>query len=299
MSTIAVVTSMIRHGGRSVRSGGLPFFFATLMTALGAFSIGAYATLLVNFQRLASTVGESVALVAFLNVDSAAAADELRARAALMPDVKEAVLVTPEEALARARRGLGDAGRALEGSAGLTMPWVIEVTPRFDLGGATDREALARRLQETSGVDEVMHPAGEVKRIDALMRLLYGAGAFLGVLIALVVIVVVSNATKLTVLQRREEIAIMKLVGATDVFVRTPLVLAGLVQGTLGASIGLLALLLAHASLAGLVKVALSGALGTFLLEPMPPWLWVALMAGGALLGVMGAALSVRRFLRV
>ncbi|OGQ26754.1 MAG: hypothetical protein A2138_23470 [Deltaproteobacteria bacterium RBG_16_71_12] len=199
------------------------------MTALGAFSIGAYATLLVNFQRLASTVGESVALVLFLNVESAAAAEELRARAALMPDVREATLVTPEAALARARRGLGDAGRALQGSAGLKMPWVIEVTPRFDLAGATDREALAKRLQELPGVDEVMHPAGEVKRVDALMRLLHGAGAFLGVLIALVVIVVVSNATKLTVLQRREEIAIMKLVGATDLFVQTPLVLAGLV----------------------------------------------------------------------
>ncbi|MBI1945181.1 MAG: hypothetical protein HYS27_05770 [Deltaproteobacteria bacterium] len=299
MSTVALVSSMVRHGGRSVRSGGLPFFFAMLMTALGAFSIGSYATLLVNFQRVASTVGESVALVLFLNVEGAVAAEELRARAALMPDVREAALITPEQALARARRGLGDAGRALEGSAGLTMPWVIEVTPRFDLAGATDREALAKRLRELPGVDEVMHPGGEVKRVDALMRLLHGAGAFLGVLIALVVIVVVSNATKLTVLQRREEIAIMKLVGATDLFVQTPLVLAGLVQGVLGAALGLVALALAHASLASVVKVALSGALGTFVLEPMPPWLWAALVCGGAVLGVAGAALSVRRFLRV
>ncbi|MCC7072744.1 MAG: hypothetical protein IT383_15565 [Deltaproteobacteria bacterium] len=299
MSATALVTSMLRHGGRSVRSGGLPFFFAMLMTALGAFSIGAYATLLVNFARVASTVGESVALVMFLNVDSASAADELRARAALMPDVREALLVTPEDALARARRGLGDAGRALEGAAGLRMPWVVEVTPRFDLGGSTDREALAQRLQALPGVDEVMHPAGEVKRIDALMRLLHGAGVFLGVLIALVVIVVVSNATKLTVLQRREEIAIMKLVGATDLFVQTPLVLAGLVQGLVGAALGLGALALAHASLAGMVKVALSGALGVFILAPMPAWLWGALLVGGAILGVVGAALSVRRFLRV
>ena len=299
MSATALVTSMLRHGGRSVRSGGLPFFFAMLMTALGAFSIGAYATLLVNFARVASTVGESVALVMFLNVDSASAADELRARAALMPDVREALLVTPEDALARARRGLGDAGRALEGVAGLRMPWVVEVTPRFDLGGSTDREALAQRLQALPGVDEVMHPAGEVKRIDALMRLLHGAGVFLGVLIALVVIVVVSNATKLTVLQRREEIAIMKLVGATDLFVQTPLVLAGLVQGLVGAALGLGALALAHASLAGMVKVALSGALGVFILAPMPAWLWGALLVGGAILGVVGAALSVRRFLRV
>lgn len=299
MSTVALVSSMVRHGGKSVRSGGLPFFFATLMTALGAFSLGAYFTLLVNFQRVASTVGESVALVAFLSVEGASAAEELRAQAALMPDVREAVLVTPEQALLRARRGLGDAGRALEGSAGLKMPWVLEVTPRFDLAGATDRAALAERLRVLGGVDEVMHPAGEVKRVDALMRLLHGAGAFLGVLIALVVIVVVSNATKLTVLQRRDEIAIMKLVGATDLFVRTPFVLAGLVQGTLGAGLGLMALFLAHASLASVVKVALSGALGTFVLSPMQGWLWAALVAGGALLGVIGAALSVRKFLRV
>lgn len=299
MSALALATSMLRHGGKSVRSGGLPFFFALLMTALGTFSLGAYFTLLVNFQRVASTVGESVALVAFLEVESASAAEELRAQAALMPDVREALLVTPEQALARARRGLGDAGRALEGSAGLKMPWVLEVTPRFDLSGAMDREALAGRLQALPGVDEVMHPAGEVKRVDALMRLLHGAGAFLGLLIGLVVIVVVSNATKLTVLQRREEIAIMKLVGATDLFVRTPFVLAGLVQGTLGAALGLLTLFLAHASLAGVVKVALSGALGTFVLSPMPGALWGALMLGAALLGVVGAAVSVRRFLRV
>ncbi|OGQ26755.1 MAG: hypothetical protein A2138_23475 [Deltaproteobacteria bacterium RBG_16_71_12] len=67
----------------------------------------------------------------------------------------------------------------------------------------------------------------------------------------------------------------------------------------LGAGLGLCALVLAHASLAGVVKVALSGALGTFVLEPMPAWLWGALLAGGASLGVAGAALSVRRFLRV
>lgn len=328
MSVLAFSTSMLRHGARSVKSGGLPFFFATLMTALGAFSLGAYVTLLVNFQHLASTVGESVAAVAFLDVASAREAEEIRATLALDPRVREAKLVSPEDALARARRGLGDAGKALEGSAGLRMPWIVEVTPRFDprltlpslggdglpgldgLGGlpgttgATgptgedERDALVASLQKMPGVDEVMHPGGEVKRVDALMRLLHGAGAFLGVLIALVVIVVVSNAVKITVFQRRDEIAIMKLVGATDLFVRAPFLLSGLVQGTGGALLGLLALAVAHASLARVVKVALSGALGTFVLDPMPASMGALLLLGGAALGVVGAALSVRKLLR-
>ena len=300
MSVAAFSSSVMRHGARSVRQGGLPFFFATLMTGLGAFSLGAYATLLVNFERLASRVGESVAAVAFLNVDSAADAEEIRAKLALDPRVAETRLVTPDEALARAKRGLGDAGKALEGSAGLKMPWIVEVTPRFEIGGRPeDRDALMATMRAIPGVDEVMSPGGEIKRVDALMRLLHGSGAFLGVLIAFVVVIVVSNAVKITVFQRKEEIAIMKLVGATDLFVRVPFLLSGLAQGTLGAALGLAALAAAHASLASIVKLALSGALGTFTLDPMPAPLWLLVLAGGALLGVVGAALSVRQFLRV
>lgn len=296
MSVVAFSSSVLRHGARTVRSGGLPFFFATLMTGLGLFSIGAYATLLVNFQRVASTVGESVAAVAFLHVESAGEAEEIRAKIALDERVRAAVLVTPEDALARARRGLGGAGAALEGSAGLEMPWVIEITPRFDV---ENDGTLTKTVAAIDGVDEVMSPGGELERVTALMRLLHGAGAFLGLLIGLVVIVVVSNAVKITVYQRKDEIAIMKLVGATDAFVRTPFLMSGLVQGTLGALLGLGALAVAHASLAGVVKVALSGALGAFVLEPMPSSLWLALLGAGALLGVLGAALSVRRFMRV
>lgn len=301
MSVAAFSSSVLKHGARSIRSGGLPFFFATLMTGLGAFSIGAYATLLVNFERLASSVGQSVAAVAFLHVDSAGDAEEIRAKLALDPRVAEARLVTPAEALARARRGLGDAGKALEGSAGLQMPWVVEVTPRFDLAAqANDREALVESMKHIPGVDEVMHPGGEIKRVDALMRLLHGAGAFLGLLIALVVVVVVSNAVKIGVYQRKDEIQIMKLVGATDLFVRVPFLLSGLAQGALGSALGLSALALVHAlSLAETVKVALSGPLGSFAVDPMPLGWWSLIFLGGALLGVVGAALSVRKLLRV
>jgi cell division transport system permease protein len=180
------------------------------------------------------------------------------------------------------------------------MPWVVEVVPKLDLTSSPgNRDELAKAIGAIPGVNEVMHPGGEIKRVEALMRLLHGAGLFLGILIGLVVIVVVSNAIKISVFQRKEEIAILKLVGATDAFVRTPFLLSGLAQGTLGSLLGLGALALCEWLLAETVKVALSGALGTFILDPMPAVLWLALLAGGALLGVLGAALSVGRSLRV
>jgi cell division transport system permease protein len=111
--------------------------------------------------------------------------------------------------------------------------------------------------------------------------------------------VVVSNAVKLTVHARRDEIAILKLVGATDAFVRWPLVLSGVAQGLSGALLGCAALLLVHRSFATVVRVALSGALGAFVLDPLPPLAWLGLIVMGAVLGGVGARAAVGRFLRV
>lgn len=295
MSAIAWSGSVLRHGFKSIRSGGLPFFFAVFVSSLGLFSLGAFATLVYNFRGLAERVGESVAAVAFLDVQDATAAEEIRARIALHPAVLSARLLTPEEALARATRGLGDASRALQGATGVTMPWVVELVP--EASGA-DRVALLAAVADMPGVDEVMHPGGELSRIEALLALLKGAGVFLFALICLVVVVVIGNAVRLTVYARKDEIAILKLVGATDAFVRVPFLISGLVQGAAGGLCAVAALFVAHASLAAVVRVALSGALGSFSWEPLPPAMSALLLVGGSVLGLLGAFVSVGRYSR-
>ncbi len=300
---VPMTLSVAKHAARSLRSGGLPLFFSILMSALGLFSITAFSTLLWNFRTLADSVSQTVAAVAFLDTDSAAAAEETRARISLLPGVSQATLMTPEQVLARAKRGLS--GSAAQDVDGLSMPWVVEVIPAIGVADGPvfterpdARAALLAAIAAVDGVADVAHPGGELARVDALLRLLYGAGAFLGLLIALVVVVVVSNAVRMTVLVRQDEIAIQKLVGGSDAFVAAPLLLSGVVQGTAGATLGLLAMALAQSSLAQVVKVALSGALGTFSLEPLPALLLLAVVAAGAALGALGAGISVWRYLR-
>ncbi len=294
--TSALLVTLFRHAGRSLRRGGLPLFFAVMMTALSLFALAAFTTMLLNFERVAKSVGQSIGAVCFLKVDDAAAAEEVRAAVSMLPGVARAKLTSPEEALVRAKRALGDTGKLLEGTAGVRMPWVVEVTPNV---GFADRDAMMQKLQTVPGIDEVMHPGGEVKRIEALLDLLRGTGLFLALVIALVVLVVVSNAVKLTVFARKEEIAIMKLVGATDLFVRVPFLLSGLAQGVVGAALALLALVLLHGALAGIAAVAFSGAIGSFVLEPLPPAAAAGILLGGAGLGFFGALISIGRFLRV
>jgi cell division transport system permease protein len=296
--TLPLIVALFRQAARSIRHGGLPFFFATLMAALGLFGLAIFGTVLINLQRVADTVGSSVGAVAFLDVDSAVAAEETRTRIGQLDGVAAARLVTPEEALSRVKRSLGEAGGVLtQDAAGVGLGWVVEVQPELAAGATA--ATLASRISGVAGVDEVMHPGGEVERVRALMRLLRGAGVFLALLIAMVTIIVVSNTVKLTLFARRDEIAIMKLVGATDLFVRVPFLIEGLAQGTIGAGAALSAVYLLHATIAGLLKVALSGALGAFILEPLPVAGALAILVGGAVLGGLGATVSLGRFLKV
>jgi len=296
--TLSLVVTLLRHSARNVRHGGLPFFFATLMAGVGLFGLAVFSTVLLNLQRVADTVGESVSAVAFLTTDSALAAEEVRTRIEQLPGVAAAKLVTPEAALSRVKRSLGEAGSVLtDDAAGVSLGWIVEVQPELSSGATAG--GLVARIGEVDGVDEVMHPGGEVERVRALMRLLRGAGIFLAVLIAMVTIIVVRNTVRLTLYARRDEIAIMKLVGATDLFVRVPFVLEGLSQGVLGAGAALFGVYLLHATIAGVLKVALSGALGAFVLDPLPASYALLILASGALLGTLGSVVSLGRFLRV
>lgn len=295
--SLAFLSMLLHHGMRNVRHGGLPFFFATLMTALGLFGIAVFATVLLNFQRMSDTVGDRVGAVAFLTVDDGARAEETRAAIEFLPGVREARLVTPDAALARARRALGESGTLLDDTAGIRMPWVVEVA--FDLSAGVPIETVLGAVGKADGVDEVLHPSTDVSRIDALIRVVRGAGIFLTVLVVLVTLIVVSNTVKLTLFARRDEIAIMKLVGATDFFVRIPFVFEGLVEGVVGGLLAFVGALASHATLSGVLTVVLSGPLGTFALEPLPLLGGVWLVAAGAILGMSGAAISIGRFLKV
>lgn len=292
-----MLATMVRQAGRNVRHGGLLFVFATGMLALSLFALGVMATVLENFSRVTDEIGKSVGAVAFLDVDSAREAEDVRARLVADPVVKGATLVPPEIALARAKSSLDDSAGLLEGAAGVRMPWVAELS--IDIEHAEDAKKALPKLEAIAGVDEVLHPGGDLTRVEALGRILYGSGLFLALLIALVVIVVVGNTVQITLFSRRDEIAIMKLVGATDLFVRIPFILEGFVQGLLSAALALSALYVGHAAVARVLEAAFSGALVRFELLALPLPMAGAILVAGALLGACGAGLSLGRYLRV
>lgn len=224
-----------------------------------------------------------------------------------------------------AREDIASIERALRGSAGITLvkfvssedarremtgqtddaildalpseafPASLEVSLQSE--GASDRlERLAEQLGALPAVERVETYAAWSDRLATLLAGGVTASGLLALVVLAAVISVVSSTIRLALQRRRIEVEVLKLVGATDDYVRRPYVLEGAAQGALGATLalillgGLFAIVQSHfdASFATLI-----GMTPSFL-----PWtLAVALIASGAVLGALAALLSVRRLL--
>jgi cell division transport system permease protein len=263
------------------------------------FLVGAFGLLLSNMSGLLEQLGREVRLTAYAAEGLApAAGPALAARIGALEGVAGAEWVSKEAALERFRRRLGGEAALLDGLEENPLPASVEleVAPSHHSpeGLAALRDALAR----TDGVAEVADGHAWVEGYARAVALLRTAALALGGVLTLAALLIVANTIRLAVYARRDEIEILMLVGATRSFVSVPFLLEGLLQGVAG---GLLAL-----ALLGLAFVALGGALAgafAFVLgsaEPafLGPGGCAALLAAGALLGVLGSAAALAQGLR-
>ncbi|HEX7079820.1 MAG TPA: permease-like cell division protein FtsX [Gammaproteobacteria bacterium] len=220
-----------------------------------------------------------------------ALADEIGAR----PDVGRAMLITSAEALDdfRARSGFGEALDALGENP---LPHTIVVRPARGAGG--DVEAIAEALRALPDVDLVQLDTEWVARLRAILALASRVAGVATAVLGLGVVLVIGNTIRLEINNRSTEIEVMKLVGATDGFIRRPFLYLGFCYGLAGAAVA--ALLVAAALLVlRAPAVALADLYGS---NFRPAGLTLAetgvLLGGGAFLGWAGALLATARHLR-
>ncbi len=158
-------------------------------------------------------------------------------------------------------------------------------------------DGIAEQMRGLQGVDSVQVDSSWVKRLAALLGVLRLALLLLAVTLGVVVIAVVFNTIRLQVLTQREEIAVSKLLGATDNFIHRPFYYTGALLGLCAGAVALGAVSLAlhplNAAIAEFARLYAS----EFQLAALPPLGLVGLLAISAGLGLAGAMLSVQRHL--
>ncbi|MDB4988071.1 MAG: Cell division protein FtsX [Myxococcaceae bacterium] len=251
-----------------------------------------------NLTELADHWGRTHRMSVYLQ-DGAPAADVARLTSVLasLPSVQHASYASAELAREQFLRGnaVDTQLRALPQSA---FPASIEV--EF-VHKATDAqiEAVARKVTlQQAIVEDVDTYRSWFQRMGALVAAGRAIATGLGVLVLLCVMAVVANTIRLAVANRKEEIEVLKMCGATNSFVRAPFVLEGTLQGLFAALFALLLLLVAYLALREHVDATLHAFAGMQLVV-LPPLMAASLLLGGASVGALGSAWSVRRFISV
>jgi cell division transport system permease protein len=282
------LTSMSRNRAVSALSIGT---IAVALTLLGAFLYFS-TNLSAQLDRWSSEVQVQVYLLDGLD---ATALEAVRKRLEADPAVERIEHVPKEVALARFRSYFADLADLPDALGTNPLPASFEVRLKEGSRGPQEVEAFAASLRGQAGVEDVHYDTAWVERLHSLSAVAAAAGYLLGGVLLIAATFTTSNVIRLALLSRRDEIEILRLVGATRGFIRGPFLMEGLVQGTVG---GLLAL----AFLGGLhLTVRRAGGANLFLAllteRFLPGPQAAALAAAGGVMGLAGAFLAVRKFL--
>src|SRR5918992_3669486 len=247
-----------------------------------------------HVEGIVRNVGQDVAITAFFPEDvDQERIDEVVSSVEGYPEVNESAYVSKEEALERFRETFADQPDI----AGSISSNVLPASMEIQLEDSSDSSVVADRLREEGFQDdEIRYPQQTVDRLNQITGYLVWGLRGATALFFVASILLIFNTIRLSIFARRQEIEVMKLVGASDSFVRTPFLLEGLGQGLIGAALAALLVVWANALFVGwahdrLIPVApeaVSTLLGL-----------VVLISVGAILGVLGSFLSVRRFLKI
>jgi cell division transport system permease protein len=235
-----------------------------------------------------------VEVVANIKVDASPAdIDELKTRLEAMPEVSSVTFVSRDQALARFQKSMKDQGREdltkyLDTNP-LTASYEVKLT---DPGKAT---VVADALREDPAVRNVLDTKETAQNVKTVTDILRTAGSAILLVIGVIVLFIIVNTIRLAVVARAEEIEIMRLVGASDAFIRWPFVFEGAMVGLFGAAITLVGLYLLADPIGGFMVDffrVLPLSFGTLARD-----LVVLVSTAGLGLGVLGSWLSVRTYL--
>jgi cell division transport system permease protein len=254
--------------------------------AFSLFAFGLFGLVAVNLRQTLVRVESRVEIRAFLAdgtpVETVAAA---MGDVGAFPEVLNVDYVSPDSALVRARRELGEFSDVFERDV---LPASIEIHLKPGQRDPETVKAVAARVATYPFVDDVRYGEEWVEKLYRLRNIATATGVVLGLAFAAVAVIIIAATIRMTVLARSREISIMRLVGATDMFVRLPFLIDGFAKGVLGGGLALLLTWIAHALI------------GRWFLETsfFDPAIAILGVAAGALIGLLGSALSVGRQLR-
>lgn len=262
---------------------------SSAMVGLALFVVGLFGLATYNLRLALASIEERVEVVVYLRDDARQSEiDLLQSDLSDIGEVARVRYVSKQEALERARQDLSEFADLFSGLDVNPLPQSLELELRPSARNREVVESLSERAGAYPFVEDVRYGREWVDKLFTLRRVGAATTAVLGGAFFLVAALIIGTALRIAVFARRDEIHIMRLVGATNGFIRLPFLLEGALSGLAG---GLLAWLLTYLVYRGVYAFLFAVA--------WVPLSWILTgLAAGMLFGVVASGLAIRRHLK-
>lgn len=294
MSAAAQLRSALANTLAGLRGSPVTSAIAALTIGICLLLVGAFALLVANMEAILARFGEELHVVAYLEPDLAQQRlDALMQRALALPGVETVEYVSAQEAALRFRAAQPDRAVLLDGLEQSPLPASLELRLAAAERSAEPVRAVSDALAALPGVAEIGSGNEWIEGYAQAVALIRGIGLAIGAVLGIATLLIVANTIRLSILARRDEIDILRLVGASRTYVAAPFLLEGLLEGLAGGAVGLVLLWACWSGLAPMLRGGLTLLIGdttpVFLSIRGAIWLVVA----GAALGLGGSAAAL------
>ncbi|URJ43512.1 permease-like cell division protein FtsX [Paenibacillus polymyxa] len=296
----------VREGFKNIFRNGWMSVASVTSIIVSLLILGVFIMLVLNVNSLADQADSQVEVNVFLELNVEQNMREtLQKEIAAMPEISKTTFVTKAQGLEELRKDLGDSGKELlEGfdkdSNPLPDKIVVEVIEPTTVPFVAEKIEKLNTLHPEKPILKVRYGKGTVETLFTITKLIRNVGFIFVAGLAIMSMFLISNTIRVTILARRKEIGIMKLVGATNFFIRWPFFIEGALIGLIGSLITVGILFTGYQRL----LTAVQGDIALNMLKLMPlEGIWIQLSALliilGMLVGIVGSTLSMRKFLKV
>ncbi len=290
--------AVIRQTGRNLRQTWSSQFMTFLTVSLSVLIFAFFSLIYTNMIGTGDRLNDDLNLIVYLEDEPGPEMQEqLRRKINNFEKVESITFISRQVAFQRFAEQLGEDSDILADMPKDFLPASIEIVPFKSLRGYSQIKLLSEYLGSLPGTEKVQYGQEWVERFHHFMRLITIVVILSGTLLILTATFMVAYTIRLTILGRQAELELLKLVGATNNYIRTPFLIEGILQGLMGSLIGLIALY----GLFRWISIHFTGPgiLNLFQFNFFPPIIICFIILASIFLCTIGSYSSIRKFLQI
>ena len=298
---ISCVKNLPKHFKTAVQNiwrNGVMSFSSIFAVTITLVLIGVIGVLALNVQDISSNIEEGVSIYVKLDryIDEAAE-QAVGPQIEAISGVKKITYYTKDQELDKLIETQGDEGAALFESCRADNP--LGGAYEVEVDDAANIAKIAEKIQEIPNVNKTSYGGQSTQDMVKTLKTIQTGGSIFIVGLAIIALFMIANTIKITITARQTEISIMRMVGASNWYIRIPFMLEGMLIGLIGSIIPIIVLVYGY----GMVYDYANGALMSAMLALKPPMPFIrdfslVIAAVGAGVGLVGSFVSIRRFLK-